>query len=271
MGILENQHELVIPDAVSESSYATNSTYVKLRPPKSGTLKPRIKCRDGGKRGNIRANNASELERLCGEVNEDESGFLELESSESPFTKVLEDPDLYKTWQVFMSLSGSAQDRFIGHLNKVTKRKTTTSFGGRIRKENSIGEEFVVIEENEGDVVEVEECERIREARERYLLIQKRVRHSMKKQGLHKVPFDVLESYEQEITKYFTDSTNVDNSIPLVIKEIDKYNRSWLYRLCDYHGLKAESAEEGDVVISCTKLKFTSPSIFFSEFLKMIL
>jgi len=271
MGIHENQHELEIPDAVSESSYATNSTYVKLHPLKPVLPTTRIKCRNGGKKGNIRANNASELERLCGEVDKDESGFMELESNESPFTKVLEDPDLYKTWQVFMSLSGSAQDRFIGHLNKVTTPKVKISFGGRIKREDSIGEGFVVIEKEEEKVAAVEECERIKDARERYLLIQKRVRNSMQKQGIHKVPFDVLESYEREITKYFTDSTNIEYTIPLIIKEIDKYNRSWLYRLCDYHGLKFESAEDGDVAISCTKSKFKSPSLFFSEFLKMIL
>lgn len=276
MGILENTPEFVIPDAVSESSYATDSTYVQIKPIKVPVARTRVKCRNGGRRGNIRANNASELERICGDITEEDSGIVQVDfNSESPFKKILENPDLYKTWQVFMSLSGSAQDRFINHLNKNQKPHTISSGYGskkeKIRTEDSLGEEFIVIEENKGKIIEVKECDRIKEARERYLLIQKRVRNSMKKQGLDKVPFDVLEEYEKVIFGYFCNATNFETGIPLVINERDKYNRSWLYRLCDYHNLKSESIEQGDVAISCKKSKFSTPSIYFSEFLKMIL
>ena len=83
-------------------------------------LASKQRCRTGGKRGQRREDNTRALTKIYEEMrNEEDDDFVRfIEPVESKFSKVLEDPELRKTWQVFTSLPGDAQDRFISYIDQ---------------------------------------------------------------------------------------------------------------------------------------------------------
>merc|ERR1711972_1296803 len=104
-------------------------------------LASKQRCRTGGKRGQRREENTRELTKIYEEMREaEDQDFVRfIEPQESKFSKVLEDPELRKTWQVFTSLPGDAQDRFINYIDrsmdqKIQEKQTRTAESVSVQK-----------------------------------------------------------------------------------------------------------------------------------------
>lgn len=248
-------------------------------------LASKQRCRTGGKRGQRREENTRELTKIYEEMREAEDDFIRfVEPQETKFTKVLEDPELRKTWQVFTSLPGDAQDRFINYIDKSTherhsckQARTAESVTVKSKFEESssenlddsavdMGDSYTFVDNN-GEVVE--ECERLREARRCYMNIQKKIRYNMRKEGLAKVPFALIEHFEKALIKHFTNEENLENLIPFIEQQPNAYNRTWIHRICDFYGLKSFTEEGALQVKYCSSFKV--PSIGFSDFLQKVL
>ena len=88
------------------------------------------------------------------------------------------------------------------------------------------------------------ECQRLKEARLAYNLLQKNVRTQMKKLGLARVPQELVKGVEREILAHFCDHSNVDFEVPLIKLNLSSYDRSWVHRICNYYGLRSLSEVE---------------------------
>merc|ERR1711893_263593 len=255
-------------------------------PPKSRRipLASKQRCRTGGRRGQRREEHTRELTKIYEEMRneEDDSGFIKfIEPSESKFSKVLEDPELRKTWQVFTSLPGDAQDRFINYIDKsmdqkIQEKQTRTAESvsvQKIRKTDDLDESGVDLSESysfvnsQGEIVE--ECDRLREARRCYMNIQKKIRYNMRKEGLEKVPFELIQQFEKDLMKHFSEEENLENFIPFIHEETNSWKRTWVHRICDYYGCKSET-DEGVILVKSGN-GFKVPSIGFGEFLQKVL
>ena len=296
-----SQNREVDDDARSIASNSTASTMITVNinrihqnqenPPKSRRipLASKQRCRTGGRRGQRREEHTRELTKIYEEMRneEDDSGFIKfIEPSETKFSKVLEDPELRKTWQVFTSLPGDAQDRFINYIDKsmsdqVEFKQARTAESVSLKKMKiddkaeddvmndsavDLGETYSFVNKD-GEVVE--ECDRLREARRCYMNVQKKIRNNMRKEGKDRVPFGLIEDFEKNLIKHFSDDENLENSIPFIQEQPNAYNRTWIHRICDYYSLTSKT-EEGAIFIKyCSSYKV--PSIGFGEFLRKVL
>jgi len=301
MGIIEKKHENTLTpapddDAQSVTSVATGSTMIQvdmdaLRKNQQraharghGPWPQKTRCRTGGKRGSRREENSRELQKTYDEMRKDDLNFeLEyVEHKDTKFTMVLEDAELRKTWQVFSSLPGDAQDRFIRYIDRnnqnvkdakqartataVTVKRTVEESCSNDSAIDGLDESFTFIDT---DGEEVDECDRLREARLCYMNLQKKVRVNMRKQGLEKVPFTYIDRFEKAMLGHFADITNVEQLVPYIEHESNPYFRTWVHRICDYYSLA--SATENNVIKVRHTSSFKVPTIGFSEFLTKIL
>lgn len=253
-------------------------------------LASKQRCRTGGRRGQRREDNTRELTKIYEEMrNEDNDEFVRfIEPVESKFSKVLEDPELRKTWQVFTSLPGDAQDRFISYIDQsVSARveakqartaecvtvKSKFESETKLDKEEEMNDSAVDLGEsysftdNNGKIVE--ECERLREARRCYMNIQKKIRANMRRDGPERVPFHLIAVFEKNLVKHFSDQDNLDSLSPFIQQQPNSYNRTWIHRICDYYSLKSRTEDGAIHVKFCNDFKV--PSIGFGQFLQKVL
>lgn len=349
----QNQSELVLQNE-QYHKYKLTSQRKRVKPTKVRTSKKWSKREVSFRE--LSKNMLKDDSKLIEDMEDFPAPFKEYKDSQ--FQKVLNDQELRKTWQCFVSLPGEAQDKFIKYLNeqeaKNWKNKQKKLNKNSLKIKNKLGpvmEELPVIDEMGAEIGEgesqaegksgteadssneadsgieltkeqkkfkqlaetfelidvdgniVQECERIQEARNNYNRIQKKVRAQMKKLGLNRVPMELVTGLEKEIISHFCQNFEAEadltrEPVPLIKLNLNSYERTWLYRICDYFGLKytseSDSLDEdfgvvdndleirrpsisnkflntGDKAIIIKKSKNFNFSVLLSEFLYLIL
>jgi len=258
-------------------------------------LRNPYKCKTNSKRGQKREQNRLQLNKLYTDgkliiIEEQEdypTNFLEF--NDSIFSEVLSNSELKATWQVFSSLSGEAQDCFIKYIEKQNDKFKINNFkikNESILKESDSGfDENVILNKSGTDITD---NERLKEAQTSYMNLKKSIRNSMKRGGLNQTPLKFLKSIETEIIDHFTGQ---NKDFAFIKNDLNSYQRSWLYRTCDYYRLKIDKSQsplenftklkitgessDSDTTENFTKVYLTKnfkvPSIKFSQFLEIIL
>ena len=179
-------------------------------------------------------------------ITDDEFEFEEnndLVDRDSPFSRLILNPNNLKVWVEFMSKTGEEQDDFLKALDlEEVKRETI----------------------NNGNLGPADVDSDLKLALLSYRRIDKNIREVMKKES----SMDCIQKYEKSVIDAFSVASAQEHSIQDLVC---KFERLILHGLCQYIDVKSKSVENGDSVIMRMALKgvkFRKPGILLSDFLK---